>query len=312
MSSSDLTPLLRTSLYILNDNVFDREKLRRQVPLDHGRHNLSAQQDLGELDKLPIELHHLILEDLDVESLLTFRRVNQQAMKTVNSMPSYTKVMRQAQNSVRMAVAIKTAHTFSMKQLVENLCQKQCDGEDCGKSAPYIDVFSLKRRCLSVGGGCPFPHRPMSLTELSSYDEFEFPQVRSFRGITGKYGSYWNEFEIFPDDNTTFYHYHEFFSILYGNGDNRFRGRVEAELDPSWTLCSVMAHWLSKRGSQAEYGVFCDLCQDPNLRDDAGPSSLQEAREVEGDWCVEYPNPLRIPFMQLEDLEEYKQTHHAK
>jgi hypothetical protein len=72
-------------------------------------------------------------------------------------------------------------------------------------------------------------------------------------------------------------------------------------------LCSVMAPWLSKRGSQVEYGVFCDLCEDPNLREQAVPSSLQE-----GDWDVEYPNPPRIPFMQLGDLAEHKRIYHAE
>jgi hypothetical protein len=315
MSSSDLTPLQRTSLYILNDNVFDRDILRKQVPLDHGRHTLNPQQDLGDLDKLPTELHHLILEELDIEFLLTFRRVNQQAMKTVNSMPSYTKVMRQATNSVRMAVAIKNAHTFSMKQLVEKLCQKQCDGKGCGKPAPYIDVFSLQRRCLSVGGGCPFPEGPVSEEasgELSISDELDSAPIRSFRASPGKYGSHWNQFEVSSDEDTTFYDYHEFYSILYEYEDACLRGRVEAELDRAWMLCSVMAPWLSKRGSQVEYGVFCDLCEDPNLREEAVPSSLQEARDVEGDWDVEYPNPLRIPFMQLGDLAEHKRIYHAE
>ena len=111
------------SLQILNENAFDRETLRKQCPLDHGRHNLiRPQEDLGELSKLPTELQHLILDGVDVESLLNFRRVNQYAMHTVNGMSDYKKVMRQAPNSVRMAVAIGTAHSFSFKQLVEKLC----------------------------------------------------------------------------------------------------------------------------------------------------------------------------------------------
>ncbi|KAF2821473.1 hypothetical protein CC86DRAFT_250435, partial [Ophiobolus disseminans] len=86
---------------------------------------------------------HLVLDELDVKSLLAFRRVNQYAMETVNAMSDYKKVMRLVPSSVRMAVAIDTAHTFSMKQLLAKLCQKHCDGDNCGKLAPYIDVFNL-------------------------------------------------------------------------------------------------------------------------------------------------------------------------
>jgi hypothetical protein len=91
MDSAELTKLQRTSFRLLS-NTFDQDALQTTCPLDHGRHNPSAKYDLGVLSRLPTELQHQILGDVDVQSLLTFRRVNQTAMLVVNAMLEYHKV----------------------------------------------------------------------------------------------------------------------------------------------------------------------------------------------------------------------------
>jgi hypothetical protein len=74
--------------------------------------------------------------------------------------------MRLAPNCVRMALGIDTAHTFNITQLFEKLCQMKCDGKDCDTYAPYLDVFTLTRMCLSVSGGCRIPLGPIKSNYL--------------------------------------------------------------------------------------------------------------------------------------------------
>lgn len=76
-------------------------------------------------------------------------------------------VMINAPNAVRVAIDIQTAHTFTIKQLYAKLCQQQCE-LGCGKPAPYLDVFKLRRTCLWVGGACDTSPGPKGIPELSS------------------------------------------------------------------------------------------------------------------------------------------------
>jgi hypothetical protein len=73
----------------------------------------------------------------------------------------YQEVMAEAANSMRMAIAIKTADRFTIMQLLAVLWQKICTEDNYGKLAPYIDVFTLQRRCLSIKGVCRSPLGPV-------------------------------------------------------------------------------------------------------------------------------------------------------
>ena len=113
-------------------------------------------------------------------------------MSTVNSMVSYKKVCSARSCSmwaeihlhaytghgIRMAIIIETAHTFTLVQLITKLCQTHCDGTGCSRLAPYIDVFKLTRRCLSINGGCPFPCPPLSIKNQSSICSSILPRCR--------------------------------------------------------------------------------------------------------------------------------------
>jgi hypothetical protein len=84
--------LQQLSYKLLDDNVLERTVLSQECRLDHGLHDLNSVHDLGALSQLPTEPLHHILDEVDVKSLFTFRRVSQNAMSTVSSMLSYQKV----------------------------------------------------------------------------------------------------------------------------------------------------------------------------------------------------------------------------
>lgn len=120
--------------------------------------------------------------------------------------------MTHAPNCVRMAIAIQTADTFSIKQLFLKLCQKTCDGESCSKLAPYLDVFTLARRCLSVSGGCLHPCGPMNKELLNggigSYDEDRFPS-RGFFAMVGQYCNIWANIVIGNEEDRYYCDYRD-------------------------------------------------------------------------------------------------------
>jgi hypothetical protein len=92
MNAQSLAELKRTSQRILDNYILDHKILEERCLLDYGRHTLQPKHDLGGLSKLPLELQHYVLGEIDVQSLLVFRRVNQGAMVVVDSMVEFKKV----------------------------------------------------------------------------------------------------------------------------------------------------------------------------------------------------------------------------
>lgn len=92
MNAQSLGELKRTSQRILDYYILDHKILEQRCPLDYGRHTLQPKRDLGGLSKIPLELQHYVLGEIDVQSLLVFCRVNQGAMVIVDSMVEYQKV----------------------------------------------------------------------------------------------------------------------------------------------------------------------------------------------------------------------------
>jgi hypothetical protein len=66
--------------------------------------------------------------------------------------------MEHATNAICKAIAIRTAHTSTIKQLFLKVCQKHCDGDECDK---YIEIFTRMRRCLSTSIECIYPVYPL-------------------------------------------------------------------------------------------------------------------------------------------------------
>ncbi|KAF2653181.1 hypothetical protein K491DRAFT_551256, partial [Lophiostoma macrostomum CBS 122681] len=136
--------LIRT----LAEDVLAKEVLTLHCPLDYEKHAVKPKEGLGALDILALEIKQEVLERLDVQSLLTFRRVNQEAMDVVNGMVTWKKVLDNAPDTIRMAIGAKVAHRFTLCQLLDKICQKHCD--TCGHLAPYINVYTVTRLCRDL------------------------------------------------------------------------------------------------------------------------------------------------------------------
>lgn len=74
--SMNTAELQRISQEMLELYIYDPQTLRKDCPLDHGHHALdNMKHDLATLMRLPLELRYNVLDKLDVQSLLVFRRV---------------------------------------------------------------------------------------------------------------------------------------------------------------------------------------------------------------------------------------------
>lgn len=106
----------------------------------------SPQYGLGVLDRLPLEIIHLTLLQLDMESLSDFRRVNKRARLITESIPQYKRILVHAPTAVRGCLNIKTARFFSCRDLYEKLSTAECDS--CGDFGGYLYLVTCRRVCF--------------------------------------------------------------------------------------------------------------------------------------------------------------------
>jgi len=216
--------------------------------------------------------------------------------------------MQNASNSVRMAIAIGTASTFTFKALFSKLCQKSCDGKNCDKLAPYIDVFTVTRRCLGVGRGCRKDNSsPVIRADLEvrvKDAEFDPLPLRSFQALCGNYNSAYLfcHGHIGFEDELIFYDYDEIRAALGLEEGPLIPGRWGTEC-PRWNRCSITAPWLQGRGYDGEYEVFCDVC-------DGGEGHHTASIRKSAGTNFYFPNSYEIPFMEKFDYEEHVQKAH--
>jgi len=77
-------------------STIPRDVLIRHVRLDNGRHamNIDANApNLGTISDLPMELQRAIVLNMDIQTLLVWRRVNKRAMHLVAEMSEWKKVL---------------------------------------------------------------------------------------------------------------------------------------------------------------------------------------------------------------------------
>lgn len=167
----------------IEDNTLDDMDNPHQ-PNDHFKfHNL--RYGLEALDRLPLEIIHLTLIQLDIQSLTAFRRVNKQARLVVDSIPQYKQILAHAPVSLRASLKIKTARFFSFLDLHKKLSTAECDS--CGDFGGYLYLVTCRRVCYLCFTG-KIDYLPISRKDairkfgLDSAHLANLPCMRSFPG----------------------------------------------------------------------------------------------------------------------------------
>lgn len=168
-------------------NTLDDQGLARRCPLDNGRHEGIPAFDLGDLDKLPLELLSKALVQIDLRSLTDLRRVNQRAMEVVDSIMQYQVIVAHAPNSLRGILAIGTGQWITCQKLYDQLCIADCD--HCGAFGGYLYLVTCKRVCFFCFSQVPdyLPLPPSDALQRFGLDRRIPKSVPRFRSIPGCY-----------------------------------------------------------------------------------------------------------------------------
>lgn len=234
--------------------------------------------------------------------------------------------MKHAPNTIRMAIGIRTAYRFSIRELFAVLCERLCGISDYRHPAPYVDLFNLSRRCLSVGRGCQTPqgftcgprsavqlnnHCPIGKTGLSGFPSFhaigiQYGYEPSDLGLARKFDCY--DHFGYAD---RFIYYDTAAMHAFTNSHNPeklwkgyfLRGGLTLGIDPCWKLSAVFAPWLSPKGGGAEYGVF--------YRRKSIVSRRNLLMRVETLRAGEY-SPIEMPFGTVEQMRIQEENKHKE
>lgn len=122
------------------DDIDNSYRLNNQFEFSTTRYGLGA------LDRLPLEIIHLALIRLDIQSLTDFRHVNKRARLITDSIPQYKLILTHAPTSIRGSLNIKSARFFSCLDLYEKLSTAECDS--CGDFGGYLYLVTCRRVCF--------------------------------------------------------------------------------------------------------------------------------------------------------------------
>lgn len=106
--------------------------------------NINA--SFGLLDKLPIELLHIALGYLDLQSLFSLLLANSACRLLVESLPAYKRTVAHATNALDALSRTKTLREHSVNRLCAALCSEKCSV--CRKYGNYLFVVTAERSCL--------------------------------------------------------------------------------------------------------------------------------------------------------------------
>lgn len=134
-------PCPRLTDFTLDDNLRPSES----SPGNGHIHKL-PNVDLSTLDVLPLELLQGVLSQLDLCTLMGFRRVNRRAIEVVESIPQYKAVTTHARNVLRGIFSIGTGQLISSETVYEKLCTAECG--ECGDFGGYFYILTCERVCF--------------------------------------------------------------------------------------------------------------------------------------------------------------------
>lgn len=100
---------------------------------------------LGLFDRLPLEIIHLFLGQLDLHSITQFSQVAVRGRPTVLSLPAYQALMRHAPQTLAALRLTKLMRTHSISQLFATLTSACC--ATCPAYGPYLFLPACERCC---------------------------------------------------------------------------------------------------------------------------------------------------------------------
>ncbi|KAL7927972.1 hypothetical protein ACQKWADRAFT_278365 [Trichoderma austrokoningii] len=274
----------------LNDHTLDENLPVLQSRPDASRLRPPPNTGAGALDALPLELVVKILSQLDLRTLVDFRRVNRRALELVDSHPEYKAVITHANNALRGILGIKTGRWITCSTLYEALCTPKC--EQCSDFGGYLYLLTCKRvcfRCLSEDKlYLPLPRRRVSQYFGLDYQTMKkLPQMRAIPGIyspdekkTARYVLFDYESALCAgvafhgsfDAMNKFVSHKEAQRVKTAQNPGPVARRIRQRLlnephdrqsgNPLRFVAITRVPWLNKALQELEWGFYCIGCKD--------------------------------------------------
>ncbi|KAL3472558.1 hypothetical protein BJX99DRAFT_262236 [Aspergillus californicus] len=105
-------------------------------------------RSIGQLKRLPLELLHAVLLDLDCTTLNNFRLVNRTARRSVESLPAYALLRTHALDTLRVMDELKCLSYFAIGDLFAEFCHPWCRTCGEGEFGPLLYLPTLRRSCF--------------------------------------------------------------------------------------------------------------------------------------------------------------------
>ena len=120
--------------------------LAARCPLDnHLNFGLPAILSSGRLEALPVEILHMILVWLDLQSLTLLRSVSRSLRSHIDALYQYKNIVKYAPDSLRMALSTGIGSWISCQSLHYALCYQEC--ECCGRFGSLLYMLTCSRVC---------------------------------------------------------------------------------------------------------------------------------------------------------------------
>lgn len=243
------------------DYTLDEAELTTQCPLDNGRHTVQPRHLVGQLDSLPGELLDEILVSLDLQTLTTFRLVNNRAMSLVDSLHQYVTVLKHCPDVIRAVISIH-AESFSCQTLYDTLSTSRC--HTCKSFGAYLYLITCRRVCYF----CFTKHLdyfPVSAAQVNQYTSPERGQLETLPRVLSLMGRYTGERKFLRsriqlyDRNAVLSRASEAEAQAL---DEATRQRDLMAKESRRHVAIISAPWIISSRRAADWGFYCAVCRD--------------------------------------------------
>ncbi|KAJ2993238.1 hypothetical protein NUW58_g1900 [Xylaria curta] len=138
---------------------------------------------LGSLERLPLELLHIVIFSLDIYTLFKFRQANLRSRQIVDSLTEYQTVASHGLNLLCALLRARLPTDTTLSDIHCALCTKAC--AFCGEFAGFISLLIWKRCCIKCIRNVSETQVRTLATIRSQFDftQAQLDQLRSFRTL---------------------------------------------------------------------------------------------------------------------------------
>ncbi|KAM0327406.1 hypothetical protein ACHAQA_005692 [Verticillium albo-atrum] len=256
------------------DNTLDDAQLETRCPLDKGRHanaSIPVHISAGQLDQLPAELLIQVLLQIDIPSLIHFRRVNRRAMGLVDSVPQYAALIKHCPNIIRAILSIR-ADAFDCDTLYRTLSTHRCSA--CQRFGDHLYLIDCRRVCyfcftrrleyfpLTIGQASSFftPDGTRQRKAVSTRRLLHAANLPSILSLPGRYCTAWGS-----DGGNLARKRLQLFdrrAVVHSRAGSGLPKLDKTTREPRRFMAIITAPYLLDAGRQADWGYFCLGCRE--------------------------------------------------